>query len=203
MLMRQLDPEIEGDSSDSQIFEKTREWLESDKENNVFQLVIDELHLYRGASGTEVAYLIRLLLDRLGLSPGSKQLRILASSASLDSGSEKTFRFLGGMFGISAEQAKKSFHIESGELSIRVEDCEKAEYGLSEAIYQESLAAGKAIETGSFNIEDSSKILELLCEPDITKKFAKAFYDPEESRFKASSLTDAAKVWFRQHGVFD
>jgi len=57
-----------------------------DNNNNVFHLVIDELHLYRGTAGAEVAYLIRLLLHRLGLSPDSSQLRILASSASLEPG---------------------------------------------------------------------------------------------------------------------
>ena len=46
--------------ADSSIFEQTRQWLE--QPGNVFHLIIDELHLYRGTSGTEVAYLLRLLL---------------------------------------------------------------------------------------------------------------------------------------------
>ena len=50
---------------ESGIFEETKKWLQQDK-NNVFHLVIDELHTYRGTAGTEVAYLIRVLLDRLG-----------------------------------------------------------------------------------------------------------------------------------------
>ena len=50
--------------ADSQIFERTREWLKED--GSVFHLIIDELHLYRGTAGTEVAYLLRLLLLRLG-----------------------------------------------------------------------------------------------------------------------------------------
>jgi len=41
-------------------------------------------HLYRGTAGTEVAYLLRLLLMRLGISPGHPKLRVLASSASLE-----------------------------------------------------------------------------------------------------------------------
>ena len=49
----------------------------------IFHLVVDELHTYRGTAGTEVAYLIRLLLHRLGISPDSPQVRFLASSASL------------------------------------------------------------------------------------------------------------------------
>jgi len=47
---------------------------------------VDELHTYRGTPGTEVAYLLRALLDRLGLAPDSDQLRIISSSASLESG---------------------------------------------------------------------------------------------------------------------
>ncbi len=68
--------------ADSDIFEKTKTWLERD--GSVFHLIVDELHLYRGTAGTEVAYLLRLLLRRLGLSPDSPKLRILASSASLE-----------------------------------------------------------------------------------------------------------------------
>ena len=64
------------------IFDLTRQWLANDR-SRLFHLVVDELHSYRGTPGTEVAYLIRVLLDRLGLSPDSDQLRIIASSASL------------------------------------------------------------------------------------------------------------------------
>lgn len=112
MLMRHASSGIRDDRADSQIFEATREWLASDP-NNVFQLVIDELHLYRAAAGTEVAYLLRLLLDRLGLSPDSPQLRILASSASL-AGDANTFDFLGAFFGFDPAAAKERFHIEHG-----------------------------------------------------------------------------------------
>ncbi|MER9365035.1 DEAD/DEAH box helicase [Mesorhizobium sp. M0518] len=64
------------------IFDATRDWLRLDT-RNVFHLVVDELHTYRGTPGTEVAYLLRVLLDRLGLHPDHDQLRIIASSASL------------------------------------------------------------------------------------------------------------------------
>jgi len=69
-------------SIEAPIFDQTRQWLQQDGER-VFHLVVDELHSYRGTPGTEVAYLIRVLLDRLGLAPDSPQLRIIASSASL------------------------------------------------------------------------------------------------------------------------
>ena len=85
---------------DSPIFEKTRAWLKGDS-NRVFHLVIDELHMYRGTSGTEVAYLIRLLLSRLGLKPGDSQLRILGSSASLVKGKGESNAFIKDFFGLT------------------------------------------------------------------------------------------------------
>ena len=88
MLMRQ---------TDSGVFENTRQWLQ--KEGSVFHLVIDELHLYRGTQGTEVAYLIKLLLMRLGLSIDSPKLRILASSASLEGSDPDSLQYLHDFFG--------------------------------------------------------------------------------------------------------
>src|SRR5690606_5125113 len=66
------------------VFDLTRQWIESDP-NAYFYLVLDELHLQRGSAGTEVAYLLRVLLDRLGLTAPEHRhkLRVLASSASL------------------------------------------------------------------------------------------------------------------------
>lgn len=71
-------------SVEASIFDQTRRWLEADRTRPFF-LVVDELHTYRGTPGTEVAYLLRVLLDRIGLEPESDQLRIIASSASLES----------------------------------------------------------------------------------------------------------------------
>lgn len=92
MLMREVD---------NPILTKTRDWLKKD-ESHIFHLVIDELHLNRGTSGTETAYLIRLLLNRLGLTPDSPQLRILSSSASLEVTGKKqaeSLKFLEDFFG--------------------------------------------------------------------------------------------------------
>ncbi|MBU5423420.1 DEAD/DEAH box helicase [Cellulomonas hominis] len=74
MLMRRLEDPI---------FEQTRAWLEFDPAN-VFTLVVDELHLYRGTQGSEVALIVRNLLMRLGLVPDSPQLRVIGTSASLE-----------------------------------------------------------------------------------------------------------------------
>lgn len=99
-------------SVDSGIFEQTRSWLncedipvnqrELEKNNRIFHLIIDELHLYRGTQGTEVAYLLKLVLNRLGLNPHHPQLRILASSASLESGDPDSTKFLEDFFGIDS-----------------------------------------------------------------------------------------------------
>jgi DEAD/DEAH box helicase domain-containing protein len=83
--------------ADSGIFERTRQWLTQD--GSVFHLVVDELHLYRGTSGTEIAYLLRLLLHRLGLAPGHPKLKVLASSASLEPDDPDSLRFLSEFFG--------------------------------------------------------------------------------------------------------
>ena len=78
-------------SVESRLFDRTREWLAGDPTRKFF-LVIDELHAYRGTSGTEVAYILRLLLDRIGLNPNSDQLAILATSASVtDTPESRTF----------------------------------------------------------------------------------------------------------------
>ncbi|MCT8140490.1 DEAD/DEAH box helicase [Anaerobacillus sp. CMMVII] len=92
---------------EQKMFETTKEWLAEDKSNS-FYLILDELHAYRGTSGTEVAYVIRTLLDRLGLTPDSKQLRVLATSASLDEGGK---HFLEDFFGIPIDR----FEIITGE----------------------------------------------------------------------------------------
>lgn len=67
---------------DGHFFDSTRQWLNDPA--NVFTLVVDELHTYRGTAGTEVAYLLRTLKRRLGLDARPEQFRVLAASASLD-----------------------------------------------------------------------------------------------------------------------
>ena len=72
MLMRPLERPV---------FDQTREWLKSNPDEN-FLLVIDEAHLYRGASGAEVALLIRRLRMRLNIPP--ERLQVICTSASFD-----------------------------------------------------------------------------------------------------------------------
>jgi len=90
MMMRRIE---------SDIFERTRQWLsEPDHPEREFFLIIDELHAYRGTSGTEVSYILRLLLTRLGLTPDSPKLRILATTASIED-NQKGRDFLRQFFG--------------------------------------------------------------------------------------------------------
>jgi hypothetical protein len=85
--------------ADDPIFEKTRLWLQNS--SSVFHLILDELHVYRGTAGTEVAYLLKLLLMRLNLHPGHPQLRIMGSSASLEPEDPDSLAFLAEFFGTS------------------------------------------------------------------------------------------------------
>ncbi len=88
---------------DEPIFAQTKAWIESDPDA-YFYLVLDELHLQRGSSGTEVSYLIKQLLTTLGLTKVEHRhkLRILSSSASLPVDGEfrkQSIEYLWGMFG--------------------------------------------------------------------------------------------------------
>ena len=120
--------------AESQMFEDTKKWLaaaelpEEDREearkNRIFHIVVDELHLYRGTAGSEVACLLRMLYKALGLDPvvsdgnghmiPNPQIKILASSASLGD-EEATEKFMEEFFGIySTNEGEKVFNIQPG-----------------------------------------------------------------------------------------
>lgn len=90
------------------IFSQTRGWL-SESDEHVFTVVIDELHLYRGTQGSEVALIVRNLLNRLGLEPDSPQVRFIATSASLGS-DDSSLEYLENFFGVD----RNSFFVTSG-----------------------------------------------------------------------------------------
>lgn len=97
MLGTMLSREVE-----ERMFDQTRDWLLSD-ENAYFYLVVDELHLVRGSAGTEISFLLKSLLQRLGLDDPEHmhKLRILASSASLPLDAERgpqSLRYLRDLF---------------------------------------------------------------------------------------------------------
>ena len=77
------------------IFDKTLKWLQINP-NEKLLLVLDEAHMYHGASGTEVAHLIRRLRTRLELEP--ERLQVICTSASFN-GAEVARRFAGELTG--------------------------------------------------------------------------------------------------------
>lgn len=120
--------------AESQMFDDTRRWLaaedlpeaerEEAKKNRVFHIIVDELHLYRGTAGSEVACLLRMLYNAIGLEPvvddgrGNKvpnsQIKILASSASLGEETE-TQKFMEEFFGIySTIEGENVFNVQTG-----------------------------------------------------------------------------------------
>ncbi|MBY3294460.1 DEAD/DEAH box helicase [Rhizobium laguerreae] len=94
------------------IFTQTRSYYEAHPDETFF-LVLDEAHLYRGANGTEVAYLIRRLLDRLNLPP-SRVAFIVTSASFSDPSSAR--EFVAGLTGLDQSAVtvivgeKRSFH---------------------------------------------------------------------------------------------
>lgn len=103
MLMRPLERPI---------FDRTRDWLEQNKEEK-FLLVVDEAHLYRGAAGAEVALLIRRLRMRLGIPP--ERLQVICTSASFDN-ADYAKQFGAELTGKHVDE----FDCVTGELRIRV-----------------------------------------------------------------------------------
>ncbi|NIL81089.1 DEAD/DEAH box helicase [Rhodococcoides kroppenstedtii] len=80
------------------IFDQTRAWLEADERNELL-LVLDEAHMYRGATGAEVGLLIRRLGARLGVS--RDRIRCILTSASIqsDGGEASAVRFAHALTG--------------------------------------------------------------------------------------------------------
>jgi DEAD/DEAH box helicase domain-containing protein len=130
------------------MFDKTKEWLE-ESEENVFHLILDELHTYRGTAGTEVAYVLKTLLSRLGLHPDSPQLRIIATSASINKEGQK---FLEEFFGIS----KEKFSIIEGD---RINENSFKSDGTKNKVNNESFAKFYMLAQNDF-----SKAVHFLCQ---------------------------------------
>ena len=192
MLMRHDNSDAPEDRADSQIFEATREWLEQDREEHVFQLVVDELHLYRGASGTEVGYLLRLLMDRLGLSPDSHQLQILASSASLDE-DDQSYEFLGGMFGLNPTQAKDRFHIEAGD---SIYPQKRAECKLPDKVADACIKVQKETKSQVSVHLSQPGLLEKIVSEQNMKILVQAFFDNQKQRYTSLQLSEMSAKWF-------
>lgn len=123
---------------EAEIFETTRDWLQSDP-SNVLTIVLDEAHMYRGAGGAEVAYLLRRLQARLRV-PREK-IRYILTSASLGSSEEahrEVKEFAADLTGGRADQF---------------------ELITSQLLKWEDGTAATAAEQGAFEAFDYSKLL--------------------------------------------
>ena len=166
MLMRDIEQPI---------FEKTRAWLSSDAAN-VFTLVVDELHLYRGTQGSEVAMIVRSLLHRLDLEPDSPQVRCVATSASLGGG-EVGYQFLEQFFGID----RAAFHVTAGQPA--------------------AIIAGLPISRSRLLASASEEPAAVVAAFDLGHAVAAACIDQETGDPRATRMTDIATKLFDEEDV--
>lgn len=163
--------------AESQMFEDTRKWLaaedlkdlpeeqrEKAQKDRVFHIIVDELHLYRGTAGSEVACLLRMLYNAIGLEPvvddghGNKipnpQIKILASSASL--GDETTTqKFMEEFFGIySTIEGETVFNVQAGSNYIGSEQNITIDYTLFSEFNHENFIAIELETNNAGNVED-------------------------------------------------
>lgn len=87
--------------SEQNVFEETKKWIFEHPDNR-FILVLDELHSYRGTGGTEISFIIKCLLEKIGINASNKEkLQIICTSASLEAGSiGSDSKFLSEFFGL-------------------------------------------------------------------------------------------------------
>ncbi|WP_449372010.1 hypothetical protein [Arthrobacter psychrolactophilus] len=156
---------------ESPVFTKTKSWLEASPDH-VFTLAVDELHSYRGASGSEVALLLRRLLDRLGLKADSPQLRIVAASASLDA-DEAGLGFLEEFFGVDGS----TFTVTAGQPKELVSQPALSRRQILDSAAEGTLAARAA---------ELSEAVTLAC------------FAPEENRYRAQYLHTIAERLFEE-----
>lgn len=181
--------------AEEKIFEDTREWLagDPDKENptRIFHIVVDELHLYRGTAGSEVACLLRMLYKALGLEPviekngemvPNPQIKILASSASL--GDEKdTQKFMEEFFGLySTIKGDEIFNVQKGFNYIdHIGDFEhkKIDYSIFGDFTHEGFVALTNDELEIENKEDQAKVV-LERQTKFAREFVKKHFDIDD-----------------------
>ena len=150
------------------IFDATRAWLEKNP-NEKFLIVLDEAHLYRGASGAEVGLLLRRLRDRLGIPPNRFQ--VICATASFKD-KEYAPDFGAQLSGAPAD----SFIPITGALDLRTHD------GVGSARDAEILSA---IDLNAFYEGTSEEERAKLVEPLLTHRSVSAGNDLESDLFEA------------------
>jgi DEAD/DEAH box helicase domain-containing protein len=157
------------------LFDQTRDWLS--ETDGVFTLVMDELHLYRGTSGSEIAMTLRNLLSRLGLSADSPKLRCIATSASL-SDDASGLDFLEQFFGLD----RSSFFITAG-----VPRSVNGELPVSKQAVLDAEAAG------------DDRLAAHCADNGLSRSIASACTDPNDpSRHRATTVENISEQLFDQ-----
>jgi DEAD/DEAH box helicase domain-containing protein len=143
---------------EEKLFRATKEWL-GESEANCFTLVIDELHTHKGTAGTEVSLVVRMLLRRLGLTPDSPQLRIIATTASLEPAHGR--EYVQEFFGVSADRFKfiKGQPIQS--LLPKAKNLDVAKY--RDSVISDDMSEKEAYLRDQVRIDDAAKVLRDAC----------------------------------------
>lgn len=188
MLMRPIE---------SPIFDQTRNFLQSTDEK--FILIIDEAHLYRGASGAEVGMLIRRLRTRLGI-PASR-MQVIATSASF-SGAESAREFAAALSGKEVHD----FNVIQGDF-VKKPTNTPALDGLVEALREVDLDLVYELLAKDEEPESLSKLFGLKKITDSSRGVEKRLFEalkdlPEvailtnETMVRALTITEAAELAF-------
>jgi len=101
------------------IFEKTSDWLNLHQDNTL-TIVLDEAHMYRGVVGAEVAFLIRRLLSRLGIS--RDRVKFILTSASLGSTEDDSKKAIEFACDLTGQEYRRngSFELIRSEIDYRI-----------------------------------------------------------------------------------
>lgn len=151
---------------ENDIFIKTKEWL-AQSPDNIFHLVVDEMHTYRGTSGTEVAYLLRLLLDKLGLHPDHPQVQFLSSSASMQEG-ERTKNYLCSFFGVKLENYVDKFSLLKNPPHVTIENRPQITLPFNELVAFKDIYDSSGLDKAVKNIFETTYCSSVV---DFVKKF--------------------------------
>lgn len=154
------------------IWEDTKKWLESSPKNRLL-FVIDEAHMYKGASGGEVALLLRRLFHKLGVQ--RERMQFILTTASMPDGSEEDRRAVREFAGRLSASDGEGFCYLSGETK-----------DLPPAIMDIP-----AEHIASFQVSDLEEGERL---PSVLKDFWKGF--GPESDFSSS---EHARIWLFEH----
>lgn len=164
------------------IFEQTREWLES-SDGKRFHLIVDELHPYRGTSGTEVGLLLRKLLKRIGVRR-PEQLVTIGASASLGGNEKKVRSYLEELFGRPAA----GFALHRGQPSLPDPEVSPQ---LSEAACEEISRQADSISSPEI---DREEMRALAARHRLPERLANACRTPEGEILAASTEALAARL---------